>query len=263
MWPGYTKVELLELPILDFVGDVEKRWQTIGPFIHNLLGQYSNPKVLDLAMGSGQDSIQLIKEGYEVVSNEIDRVGISAALEYADNEDVMLNIRQVNWTEIESSSEYKPQEFDFIFSLGNSFPNYLLTREDRKRAMWGIWKILKPGGTLFFDTRNFDYMWENREEILKDPEHSFPYNYFTTYIGRKAISFPVRITDEGILLIHKNKEKKVYSELNLWLALEERVKEMIADVAPEAKVEIFYDYQKEKPEHYDFLQYIVRKPEEK
>lgn len=259
MWPGYKKVELLNLPILDFVGDIEDRWRTIGPFLHNILEQYENPKILDLAMGSGQDSIVLLEEGYNVVSNEIDPVGIQTARKNAQEAGVALAVRQVDWTNLETSSEYNQDEFDVIFSLGNSFPNYLLTEEERRKAMSGIWKILKPGGTLFFDTRNFDYMWQNREQILKDPEHNFSYSYDTTYIGRKAISFPAEITEDRILLIHKNKDRKVYSELTLWLALEERVKEMIRSVAPNADIKILYDYQKEKPEHYDFLQYVVKK----
>lgn len=129
-WPktieGYEKLSLSEVPLFEYIGNREKRWGKAKDLIRKLLHQYKNPLIIDLAMGSAPDTVALLKEEYSVISNEIDLHGIEMAEKLAVKENVRLNLRRVDWTEIINSPAYKEAEFDVAFSLGNSFPNYLL-----------------------------------------------------------------------------------------------------------------------------------------
>ena len=189
---GFIKTELSELPLREFTGDLELRWRAINGLIDNILNRYKNKvdsfKVLDLALGGGQDSIFLIKRGYDVTSNEIEDVYINQATSNAVNENVELNIRKCYWQKMDKSPPYKPEEFDFAFCLGNSFPNYLLNRDDRIKSLQNFWTILKKGGTLLFDSRNFDYMINNKDFILENPEINFKYLGRTTFLNKGLIN---------------------------------------------------------------------------
>lgn len=257
---GFTKVPLSQVPLFDFVGNTQDRFQQSAQLIHNVLSKYQKPKILDLAMGSGPDTIPLLKEGYDVISNEVDEHGIELAQKAAIAEHVQINLRKINWLDIENSSEYQNSEFDFVFSLGNSFPNYLLSDEERKRALRGFWKILKPNGTLLFDTRNFDYIANHVDEILANPEENFPYSHKTNYIGKVVKGFPIEVHNDQARFIWKHYNNKTYADLVLWMATVDRVKLLIKETLGDVVLKIYYDYELDKPTQYDFVQYVLTKP---
>lgn len=256
---GFQKAPLSEVPLFDFVGNSGLRHGKTKEFLDRFLTQYKNPKILDLAMGSGPDTIALLKEGYDVTSNEIDGFGIATALNRAAREKVKLNIREISWKQIYNSHEYKNEEFDLAFSLGNSFPNYLLDEADRVQSLKGFWRVLKPGGTLIFDTRNFDYMLREKESILQNPEENFKYTYKTIYTGQIVKGFPVEIEKNKIHFVWKHYDNKKYAELYLWPATIESVKNLIVSAVGNIELDIFFDYNKKMPEHYDFAQFVLRK----
>ncbi|MBI4158079.1 MAG: class I SAM-dependent methyltransferase [Candidatus Yanofskybacteria bacterium] len=261
---NFKKVELSELPLYEFTGSQEDRWKATNGIIDNILNQYESRlgsfKTLDLALGGGHDSIFLIKKGYDVVSNEIEDVYIDQAKQNATKEGVILNVRKCYWQEMDKNSLYQPSEFDFIFCLGNSFPNYLLSENDRTKSLRNFWTILKTGGVLFFDSRNFDYMIENKDFILQDPEANFKYAGKTTFLNKELVhGFPVEITNNIVHFVWKHYGKKAYAEMDLWPATTENVKKLIQDSIGNVRYEILYDYQKQKPEQYDFIQYLLYK----
>jgi hypothetical protein len=148
-----------------------------------------------------------------------------------------------------------------VFALGNSFPNYLFKESERERSLKGFWRVLKPGGTLFFDTRNYDYIVGQAAEILKDPEHNYRYSYQTTYTNRDIAAFPIEITPRKVRLQYKHYAKKRSTYLDLCPATTPGVTNLIKTVLGEGvDLKIYYDYQTAKPEHYDFVQYVLTKP---
>jgi len=256
----FTKTSPSEILSGDFVGDLELRWKRMNGLVDNILSRYRNPKILDLALGGGHDSIFLLKKGYDVISNEIDNAMINRATERAKQEGVNLTVRNVQWEDIGDSPEYRPEEFEFIFSLGNSFPNYLLQKEDREKSLAGLWKIIKPGGTLLFDARNFDYMIQNAEEILKNPECNFRYKGNTTFLNKDTVfGFPIEISSEKVHFIWKHYKNREYTELDLWPATVDNVTKMIKEVLGDIKFDIYFDYRRQRAAHYDFVQYVLKK----
>lgn len=257
--PDYTLIPLAQA-LETYAGNLQERWKKTNGVIDHILAQYQKPKVLDLSLGYGYDSVHLLKQGYKVISNEIDPLYIPLAQRHAAQVGVKLNIRQEDWRKLAQSPQYQAEEFDVIFNLGNSFPNYLLQPEERQQALAGFWHLLKPGGVLIFDTRHFDYMLENRTAFSRDPIHTFHYAGKNTYLNSKAVQiFPAKIDAEQVHLCWKLDQTKQYAHLTAWPATLERTKRLIREVLPKATLEVLYDYQKIPPRHFDFVQYILQK----
>lgn len=257
---GYTKRSLTKLPLLDFVDDGSgNRWFQMGGLLHDALKKYRNPRILDLAMGTGQDSISLLKEGFNIESNDIDEDGIKIAKELAKEANVELHLHRIDWKDFLKTNEFPSESFDLVFSLGNSFPNYMLNKDQRIDALRGFWRILKRGGTLVFDTRNFDYIFENKDEILKNPEKNFNFGYRSTYVNHQVKGFPVEVSENRLHYIWKHYKNKTWAELDLWPATIRSVQSLIRETLGDVPVRMYYDYQVEKPHQFDFVQYVVTK----
>jgi SAM-dependent methyltransferase len=57
------------------------------------------------------------------------------------------------------------QTFDAAICLGNSLP-HLLSEESVQEALADFAKVLRPGGVLVIQNRNFDLVWRARERFM-------------------------------------------------------------------------------------------------
>lgn len=239
-----------------YVGDWDERAKKVLPFLQNILATYQDPKILDLALGCGQDSIHLLKEGYHVFSNEVDEDAIKAATKNATKFSVNLNLCNYDWLEIDAASI--PGRFDLIFGLGNSFPTYLSSIEEMKQALLRLWGILKPGGTLLFDTRAYDYILENRQAILSDPY--LYHRYFVNYLNKEVVAVPTEITESKVSITYRDDSREEISDnLPMYPVTDKMVMEIIKDTLGNVSVEKFYDYQKDELGDFDFIEYVIKK----
>ena len=150
-WKQYPKktVELWD----EFIS-WEKRKSGEGKFFINILKKYNVNKVLDIACGTGYDSIRLIKEGFIVKSCDGSQEMIKKALQNADKEGVKLDIYYCDWRSLINKFNEK---FDAIICLGNSF-THLFLEKDRIAVLNQIYYLLNHGGILIIDQRNYDYI---------------------------------------------------------------------------------------------------------
>lgn len=138
-----------------------------------LLSQLEDSRiVLDAAAGIGCDSVFLADKGFSVVSNEVDARLYAAASDFAENRGRRLELKRALWEEL-------PREigggfqFDAVLVVGNSLC-LVDSPQRRARAVQAFFDVLRPGGKLIIDERNFHFMQRNRAEILADPLNKFP-----------------------------------------------------------------------------------------
>ena len=101
-------------------------------------------KALDIAAGEGRNSVFTATLGFEVVSMDISDVALAKAQRLANEKKV--TIRMLS-TDLDNCSLPK-SEYDLVLCF------YFLER----KLFHEIRKTLKPGGLLFYETFNVDYL---------------------------------------------------------------------------------------------------------
>lgn len=112
--------------------DWEKRRIGEDNFLVNQFYAHNVKKVFDASLGDGCDSIYLLKQGFDVVSNEIDRIFLNKALKNAEVENIDLKITFLDWRKIDT--EIAEASFDAVICLGNSL-TYLFTGKDQLETL--------------------------------------------------------------------------------------------------------------------------------
>ncbi|CAH2262744.1 glycine N-methyltransferase [Pararge aegeria] len=165
-----------------YIGDSNQRTQNYRDFLSGLLKKHGCVSVLDVACGTGIDSMMLLDEGFKVVSVDASDKMLKHALKarWEKRKDSQYD----EWVIEEASWQTLPQDvqgflpgasFDAVICLGNSFAHLLDEFEDQrtqKMCLRNFAKVLKPGGLLFIDHRNYDAMIDSGAT----PGHSIYYN---------------------------------------------------------------------------------------
>jgi len=173
--------------------DWEKRRKGENSWLVKQLKRFNCQKIFDSALGDGCDSIYLIKEGFDVISNDIDEIFIKKALENAKKYNVRLKIIELDWRDL--TKKIPEQSFDATLCLGNSL-TCLFDDENQIAALRQFFAILKGKGILIIDERNYQYLLDNREAILKGKFHPFSHKYL--YCGKSIQSRPTELEDDKI-----------------------------------------------------------------
>ena len=138
----------------DFV-NWNKRKEGEGDFFINTLKKYNVKTVLDMACGTGYDSIRLVKEGFKVKSCDGSQEMVKKSIKNAKKEGINLDVIQCDWRNL--IDKFKKEQFDAIICLGNSF-THLFSEKDRESVVNQIYFLLNKGGVLIIDQRNYDYI---------------------------------------------------------------------------------------------------------
>jgi len=174
----------------------EIRWLdggTFSSFMQELLRP--NELILDAAAGSGTDSVHLLSMGYSVISNEVDSRLADRAEGFALRKKVPLSLEFSRWEDLRLRGNPR---FDSVIVLGNSLC-LVLSENRRKRTLRSFLRVLRPGGRLIIDERNYEFMRRNREGILADPyENWLEVRPDVMYPGTSLVGFPGQIEDSKV-----------------------------------------------------------------
>jgi SAM-dependent methyltransferase len=191
-WTGDYKNSKL---LVEMWGDYirwEQRWKTVGKWLVKQLRRHNCQKIFDSALGDGCDSIYLVKKGFDVISNDVEKLFIKKAIKNAKKYKVQLQITNLDWREL--TQKIPKGTFDAVLCLGNSL-TCLFEREDQIIALREFKKILKKNGILIIDERNYQLILDNRERFLKG-EYSTTGKFL--YCGKYVHSKPVLIREDLI-----------------------------------------------------------------
>ena len=132
------------------------------PFFRALFDEYHVRRVLDSACGTGQHALAFAREGYEVTATDLSKPMIERARENALAAGLAVHFYVLGFGEL---ADALPGLYDALTCLGNSLP-HLTTEAALGAALQDFARVLKPGGILVIQNRNFDRVLAQQERFM-------------------------------------------------------------------------------------------------
>jgi len=167
-----------------------------------------------------------------------------------------------NWLDLKEKVTYQPNSFDVITCLGNSL-TYLFREKEHKKTLSAFYEILKPGGTLLIDQRNYDAIVQN---------HFVPVGKVYNYDG-VSLTFPYASRTAVRLHLELSQKSKSY-DLVLHPFLADELPHLVQG-AGFCITDVFHDFEKvnsitatenkaianqNSAKSVEFIEYVARKP---
>ncbi|XP_031997555.1 glycine N-methyltransferase isoform X2 [Hylobates moloch] len=150
-----------------YIGDTRSRTAEYKAWLLGLLRQHGCQRVLDVACGTGVDSIMLVEEGFSVTSVDASDKMLKYALKERWNRrhepafDKWV-IEEANWMTLDKDVPQSAEGgFDAVICLGNSFahlPDCKGDQSEHRLALKNIASMVRAGGLLVIDHRNYDHI---------------------------------------------------------------------------------------------------------
>lgn len=137
------------------------------PFIEQQLTASGARCVLDVAYGTGMHAIELARRGYDVTGADlsvgmVERAWENAAAVGSEARFVVAGLGEL--------VEKVGNGFDALFCLGNSLP-HVLTADALHSTLTDFAAVLRPGGLLLIQNRNFDGIMRDRVRWMGPQSH--------------------------------------------------------------------------------------------
>lgn len=136
--------------------DWDRRREAENGFFQKLLHRHGVKRALDVACGTGYHTITLAQDGFDVTGADGSPNMVVKARENAERfraTDVPFHV--VEWQSL--TTVFPQNDFDAVLCLGNSF-THLFDEESRLQALREMHQLLREGGVLIIDQRNYDAM---------------------------------------------------------------------------------------------------------
>jgi SAM-dependent methyltransferase len=155
--------------------------------------------ILDTACGTGMHAIQLAKVGHRVSAADLFPEMIAKSKHNASTAGIQVNFKTAGLGEM--SAVFGTDQFDLLLCLGNSLP-HLTTEQDLIKSLQDFAAVLRPGGMLFIQNRNFDAVMQRQErwmepQIFQAEGEEWIFQRFYDFLTNGLIRFNI------VTLIHK------------------------------------------------------------
>jgi len=181
-----------------YIGDQTDRTVNYKQFLISLLKKRGVNTVLDAACGTGVDSVMLLEEGFNVTSSDASDKMLKTAYKtrwdrrkeqsFEDWE-----IEEANWLTLDRDINAPKGGFDALICMGNSFahlPDFHGDQRDQRTSIENFYKLVKPGGIMIIDHRNYDYILKNgkapQKNIYYNSDHIKDIKTSVLYVNNKA-----------------------------------------------------------------------------
>jgi len=150
--------------------EIKKHWQKVleGKDIHTLL---------DVSIGTGNLTLPLCELGVLLSGSDLNKKMLEKCGQKAKNRGFFVELRQGDFRELTQIFEGKEGTFDCVASTGNSLP--YVTNADIVQVLEQMDRLIRKGGYLYFDMRNWDRILQERNRF---------YLYNPVFIGETRVN---------------------------------------------------------------------------
>ncbi|MGQ9516115.1 MAG: class I SAM-dependent methyltransferase [Anaerolineae bacterium] len=138
------------------------------PFLEKVLRDAGPRRVLDAACGTGRHAVALAKAGFDVVGADPSLPMLEAARCHAEAAGVGVKFTVAGFGELAAKTA---GPFDALLCLGNSLP-HVNDLAHLDAALRDFRAVLRPGGRLLIQQRNFDMVLRRRERLMPPQAHT-------------------------------------------------------------------------------------------
>jgi SAM-dependent methyltransferase len=224
--------------------DWESRAESEGQFFIDILKKRGKHKILDVATGTGFNSVQLLKAGFDVTSVDGSAEMLSKAFTNARDHNFVMQTVHADWRWLNKDVHGK---YDAIICLGNSF-THLFDERDRRRALAEFYAALKHDGILILDQRNYD--------AILDQGFKSKHKYY--YCGDKVSAEPEHVDDTLARFRYTFSDGAIY-HLNMFPLRKNYTRKLMHEVGFQ-KVDTYGDFDESyKDEDVDFFIHVAEK----
>ncbi len=241
----------------EYTPDFVSRWDDLidwdgraegeAGFFHRLLNAYGIETVVDAACGTGFHSVVLAQDGFKVWACDGAPTMIDKTRANAQSQGVALaGVEVCDWRDLPAT--FGESHFDALICLGNAF-THLFDHEARRDALAAMHAVIRPGGLIVVDHRNYD-------RIL-DLGYSSKHQFYYTGDGVDVQPVTINRTLVKFLYSFPNGDKHT---LQLYPLRQNYVSHLLED-AGFVDVNRYGDFLRPY-EHYevDFIQQVAFKP---
>lgn len=137
------------------------------PVLERLFAEHGVCRVLDAACGTGRHVLALRERGYLADGADLSAEMIARARAHAKNVVPQATFWVAGFGELATCVA---GPYDALLCLGNSLP-HLLEADAVQRALNDFAAVLRPGGLLIIQNRNYDLIWHTRERFMPLLQH--------------------------------------------------------------------------------------------
>ena len=167
----YTKVAEYTRRV-DPSWDEEWLWCQDGEYetLKRILGEGSGRSVLDCSCGEGRQAIPLAKLGWQVAASDLTEACLVTARQHAQQEGLQIDFRRCDMRDL--GQRFGPS-FDWVVSC-MALDN-IVEDQGIRRAVQGMYDVLKPSGRCYIRLRNFDSIMSDRPRYEFKEERRLPH----------------------------------------------------------------------------------------
>lgn len=144
----------------------EARYNMVKAHWENVLRERDIKSLLDVSIGSGSATLQLAELGVSLSGSDLSEEMLANCKHKAEARGISMELQCCDFRTV---SEHFDGPFDCVASTGNSLP--YVSNEDVLKTLEQMDSLIRPGGYIYFEIRNWD-------KILEERKRFFPYAPF-------------------------------------------------------------------------------------
>lgn len=137
----------------------QKTWDLVREYMRELLRGTDIRTILDCSIGSGNLTLGLAELGYEVTGSDLSEAMLRRCREKAEKRGLPVRLYCSDFRQVDRNV---PGCFDCVMSTGNSLP--YVSNEDVVATLGRMDRLVKPGGYLYVDLRNWDRVVDEKQQ---------------------------------------------------------------------------------------------------